>query len=546
MDYFIAHNNLPQTPRLFADYIYHFPEVGHYYGENCYLLSSNWVALYNSLSSKSLARKEVSQVLQEQNKKWGAGQKVFDNIALLEMRDTVAVLSGQQVGLLLNPLYTLYKALTTIKLAEELKKRFNWKVVPVFWMEAEDHDLREVNSINFIDRQNRPIKLALERPSGEGKRSVGELRLGEQIEMLLDRLNSLVPDNEFKPELWKKIVSFYRPKETFCSSFARLMTHLLRRYGLVIVDPSDNRLKALARPLFNRVIGNLAEFTNILANRSQELLQAGYPLQVNLPDLPYNTCLFIKIEGEKYPILKSGGGFSPKGREESYSRKELLQLVEESHWLFVPNVFLRPIYQDCLFPTIAYVAGPSEVAYFAQLQPLYHFFELPMPVIFPRESFTVVEKKVKGAMERWGLDFSHLLAGREEVIEKVIRRFEANPQDDPFPTAHQQMEAVLNGLRSQLQQTDPTLVGALEKSWQKISYQLNHLAGRYRRARLQKHRTLLHQIDKIFNNLFPSNQLQERVINPFYYLFRYGESFIHLIYKEIDLHRFDHKIVYLG
>ena len=324
------------------------------------------------------------------------------------------------------------------------------------------------------------------------------------------------------------------------------MTHLLRRYGLVVVDPSDERFKALARPLFTKVIGNLAKFTDILAYRNKELLQAGYPLQVNLPDQPHNTCLFIKIEGEKYSLLKRDGGFSPKGRGESYSREELLQLVEEEPWLFVPNVVLRPLYQDYLFPTIAYVAGPSEVAYFTQLQPLYPFFKIPMPVIFPRASFTVVEKKVKGVLDRWGLHFSHLLAGREEVIEKVIRRFEANPQDDPFPNAHQQIGAVLNGLRNHLQQTDPTLIKALEKSWQKISYQLNLLAERYRRARLRKHQTFLHQIDKVFNNLFPYNQLQERAINPFYYLFRYGEGFIHLIYKEIDLHRFDHKIVYLG
>jgi len=546
MDYFVAYNILPQIPRLFADYIYHCPKVKHYYGGNCCLLDNSWEALYESLSSKGMARKEVAQVLQEQNKRWGAGQKAIDNIDLLEMSDTVAVLSGQQVGLLLNPLYTIYKALTAIKLAKELKDRFNWRVVPIFWMEAEDHDLLEVNSLNFINSQNRPIRLALEGPFGEGRRPVGELRLGEGIELLLGKLNSLMPDSEFKPELWRKIVSFYNTEETFSSSFARLMSHLFRRYGLVIVDPSDKRLKALAGPLFARVVDNLADFSDILAHRNQKLLQAGYPLQVNLPDLPRNACLFIKIEGEKYPLLKMDGGFSPRGREESYGREELLQLLEKSPWLFVPNVVLRPLYQDSLFPTIAYVAGPSEVAYFAQLQPLYPLFKLPMPVIFPRGSFTIVEKKVKGVLDRYGLDFNHLLSGREEVVKRVIHRFETDPQDDPFPTIQQQMGASLNRLRDHFQQTDPTLIGALEKSWKKISHQLNRLAGRYRQARIQKHRVILQQIEKVFNNLFPYNQLQERVTNPFYYLFRYGEGFLHLAYKEIDLHRFDHKIIYLG
>jgi len=546
MDHFIAHNKLPRTSQLFADYIYNFPKVEHYYGGNSYLINSSWEALYQSVSSKGLARKEVTQVLKEQNKKWGAGQEVFDNIALLEMSDTVAVLSGQQVGLLLNPLYTLYKVLTAIKLAEELKDKFKWRVVPIFWMEAEDHDLSEINSLNFIDSQSRPIKLTLERPFGKGRRPVGELRLGEQIELLLEKINALVPDNEFKPELWKKIVSFYGSEETFSSSFARLMTYLFRSYGLVIVDPSDNKLKALARPLFARVIANLSEFTDITGNRNTELLKDGYSLQVNLPDQSHNTCLFIKIEEEKYPLLKSDGGFSPKGREESYSREKLLQLIKRSPWLFVPNVVLRPLFQDSIFPTIAYVAGPSEVAYFAQLQPLYSFFELSMPVIFPRGSFTVVEKKVKRVLDRCGLDFSNLLAGREGAVERAICRFEANPQNDPFPTIHQQIGATLNGLKDHLQQTDPTLIEALEKSWQKISYQLNHLAGKYRQARHKRHQILINQLDKVFNNLFPYNQLQERIINPFYYLFRYGEGFCKLIYKEIDLHRFDHKIIYLG
>ena len=546
MDYFITHNSLPRTPRLFADYIYNFPKVEHYYGGNRYLIDSSWENLYESISSKDLARKEVARVLQEQNKKWGAEQKVLDNIAHLEMKDTVTVVSGQQVGLLLNPLYTLYKALTAIKLAEELKERFKWRVVPIFWMEAEDHDLSEVNSLNFIDSQNRPIRLSLEGPFREGRTPVGELHLGEHIEMLLERLNTLVPDNEFKPELWKKIVSSYQSEETFSSSFARLMSHLFRGYGLVIVDPSDERLKALARPLFARVINNLAEFTNILANRNKELLQAGYPLQIDLPDLPHKSCLFIKIEGEKYPLLKNNGGFTPKGREEAYSREELLLLLEKSPEQFVPNVVLRPLFQDSLFPTIAYVAGPSEVAYFAQLQPLYPFFELPMPVIFPRSSFTVVEQKVKKVLDRFGLSFSHLLAGRAQVLEKIMLPAEVNPQEDPFPTINQKIGDIVNELRTHLQQTDPTLVGALEKSRQKISYQINHLAGRYRQALLQRHKTLLHQIEKVFNNLFPYDQLQERTINPFYYLFRYGEAFLRLIYKEIGLNRFDHKIIYLS
>ncbi|TKJ32698.1 bacillithiol biosynthesis cysteine-adding enzyme BshC [bacterium (candidate division B38) B3_B38] len=546
MDYFITHNNLPRTPRLFADYIYDFPKVAHFYGGNCYLISSSWEALHESISSKGLTRKEVAQVLQAQNKKWGAEQKVFDNIALLEMKDTVAVLSGQQVGLLLNPLYTLYKALTAIKLAAELKERFKWRVVPIFWMEAEDHDLSEVNSLNFIDSQNRPVRLTLGEPFSEKRRPVGELNLGEQIELLLKRLHTLVPDNEFKPELWKKMVTFYHSEETFSSSFARLMTYLFRSHGLVIADPSDERLKALARPLFTRVIDNFAEFTDILADRNKELLKAGYPLQVDLLDLPQNACLFIKIEGEKYSLLKSNGGFSPRGREEAFNRKELLLLLEKSPGQFVPNVVLRPLFQDSLFPTIAYVAGPSEVAYFAQLQPLYPFFELPMPVIFPRGSFTVVENKVKRVMDRFSLSFSHLLAGKEQLLEKIIPPVEVNPQDDPFPSVHQKIGAIVNELRKHLQQTDPTLVGASEKSWQKISYQINHLAGRYRRARLQRHKMLLHQVDKVFNNLFPYKQLQERILNPFYYLSRYGEAFLRLIYKEIDLHRFDHKIIYLS
>ncbi len=546
MDYFIIHNNLPRTPRLFADYIYDFSKVERFYGGNRYLIDNSWKKLYGSISSKDLARNEVAQVLQEQNKKWEAEQKVLDNITHLEMEDTVAVVSGQQVGLLLNPLYTLYKALTAIKLAEELKERFKWRVVPIFWMEADDHDLSEINYLNLIDSQNRPVRLALEGPIREGKRSVGELHLGEHIEMLLERLNALVPDSEFKPKLWKKMVSSYQPEETFSSSFARLMTSLFQGYGLVIVDPSDERLKALARPLFTKVIDNFAEFTNILANRNRELLQAGYPLQIDLPDLPHNTCLFIKIEGEKYSLLKNNGGFTPRGRKETYSQEELLLLLEKSPEQFVPNVVLRPLFQDSLLPTIAYVAGPSEVAYFAQLQPLYPFFELPMPVIFPRSSFTVVEQKVKKVLDRFGLSFSHLLAGRAQVLEKIMPPAEVNLQEDPFPAINQKIGDIVNELRTHLQQTDPTLVGALEKSWQKISYQLNHLAGRYRRALIQRHKTLLHQIEKIFNNLFPNDKLQERTINPFYYLFRYGEAFIRLIYKEISLNRFDHKLIYLS
>lgn len=530
------------SSKLYIDYIYNFEKLKGYYAADYKAIAKGMLLAVDENEKGTMAK--AVEILIEQNKERLNLPGMREKAQLLKKRGAQVVITGQQLGLLGGPLYTIYKALTAVKLADLLSSKLNKPVVPVFWLEGEDHDLNEANTVCLLDLKNRPYKLGLKGLPKGNRLPVGELLIGEGVGDLLQKIEQITPESEFKPALIELIKESYIPTASWKNAFSYLILQLLGNYGLLLVDASDKRWKELARPIFEKAIIYIKDMRRILHENNERLMKDGYHLQVTYN--PNSTNLFLKMEEAKY-LIEAGGedSFHLKGGRGIFSQHELLKLAKEKPERFVPNVLLRPLVQDYLLPTLAYVAGPAEIAYFAQIKPLYKFFGVKMPFIFPRSSITLIEKKIDKVIRKFNIDLVEFFNNPERIIEKNVDKELARPIEEPFAQAERKLDSIIQQLRKIIISIDTTLTIPLEKASAKMRYQLYSLRKKTVEAGKRANQTKVNHMEKLKNNLLPLENLQERCLNIFQFLIRYGPSLIDKIYDEIDLNNFGHKFIYL-
>jgi bacillithiol biosynthesis cysteine-adding enzyme BshC len=291
-------------------------------------------------------------------------------------------------------------------------------------------------------------------------------------------------------------------------------------------------------------MSNAPEFASRLLNASAQLEASGYHAQVyaNAEAAP----LFMLDEGRRTAMTRRDDGrFYLKGSEKSFGSAELLDTIRRCPSCFSPNVTLRPIVQDFLLPTLAYIGGPAEIAYFAQLRPNYGLLNRVDPVTLPRASFTLIEKRHAKTMSKYGLRFTDLFAGFDEVMKTVVE----GSLDQTTATAFDETEKVFNDkldeLNASLAAVDPTLADALKGGREKILYQLHNLRSRFIHNRGKRDETSKQQIERLFAALYPNKNMQERELNIFYFIARYGYELIDRIYEEVEVGLRDHKLINL-
>ena len=402
-------------PPLFERYCTAYEDVAEFYAGDFRSAEARRAAA-DRAAAHERDRATLADVLLEQNERWGLGPKTRENIEALRERGTVAVVTGQQVGFLTGPLYTVYKTITALQLAEQLAEETGRTVVPVFWVEGEDHDFEEIAGVTVLSRNEaRKIRYAGPEMPHEGNLgAVGRLPLDGQAEAALGELDEALPPTEFKDALMARVRDAYAADVHLEDAFVRLLRDFFPEAGLVFLNPDDVRLKALTAPLFRREIED-GEAAAARVERASEKLRGPFHAQVQAR--PLN--LFLLDASGRHPIdLEGDGRFRLRNRGRSFTKDELLGRLDEAPEQFSPNVILRPLMQDLLLPTAAYVAGPGEVSYFAQYKGVYDWAGIPMPIIYPRASATLVESKVQKVLERYGLG----VADFEEETDKVFRR----------------------------------------------------------------------------------------------------------------------------
>jgi bacillithiol synthase len=540
----ISFDQIPQQSRLFLDYVRDPFGLRRFYPEavrHHYELTERRDRV---LASYKTNRAELCNALESMNSGWGASPKTFDNIRLLSEADCIAVVSGQQSGLFTGPLYTIYKAISAVKLAECLRQR-GIKTVPVFWIATEDHDFPEVATAEFIDRDCRLSNAAVPAHIHTDGLPVGRVILDQSIAATVQSLLGSLPKTEFAEDLEKLLTDCYQPGRRFGDAFARMMSALLGEKGLILLDPLDPQLKKLAAPLYADAARRSPKIASAIVDRSRQLEEAGYHAQVAASENAFPLFLHDENGARRALARTANGKYETKTDGVEYSADELSAWAAREPERFSPNVTLRAVVQDYLLPTIAYYGGSAEIAYFAQTAEVYRILDRPATPILPRASLTFVEKHTWRSLERYGIKLHDFFEGSDHVMARVVTGYLGKETADAFEHTTQTFNNELDALQDQLRRVDPTLADALDKGRRKINYQIDGLRTRFNRAQVGRDEAVHRQLEHAFDLLYPNKTLQERRINIASLLARHGRYVVDWIFDAIDLDSNKHEIVYL-
>jgi len=529
---------IPHSTRLFLDYLSYTPSVRGLYPRSP--IFSEWVKDESQrVVYDGAQRGKVSEILARQNRAWGASAKTLANIQRFQ-RGALAAVTGQQVGLFGGPLFSIFKALTAVKLAEEATAA-GVECVPVFWLATEDHDLAEVNHVALLSEQGLPETFVAEGRAFESSAAadapVGVVKFAPEIESVVERAAALLGDSEVTTWLHQA----YRPGETLGSAFALLFARLFADWGVILLDPADKDFHDLAKPLFRAAIEKTSELDERLLARGKALEAAGYHQQVKVT--PATTLLFEVKNGARTVVRRrnNGGGYAVG--EERISHGELLDQIEETPEKFNPNVLLRPVVQDYLLPTLVYTGGAAEVAYFAQVAVVYEKLLGRVTPILPRFSATLLEPKAERILTRYQLGLPDLFLGPEKVREAIAARSLPPDLQKRFSEAYESVEQSMAAVRESTGKLDSTLIEAADRARTRMWYQINRLHRRASRAELLRNEVITRHADALSHAVFPHKALQEREVAGVSFVARYGPELLANLYQTIRPDCHDHQVI---
>ena len=508
----ISLRRCPPTSALFVDYLESWSRVENLYSRS-YSLESIERFARERPPLESAHRQVLCEVLAAQQTKWGGTQNGVNKLS----SGAVAVLTGQQPTVFTGPLFCIFKAISAIKIAAKLEQA-GVPTVPVFWVAAEDHDFEEISSTWIVDRNSDLCRLSVDLTDPDPV-PAGWLAYKDDIRSAVAECVTRVPQSEFTPALQAMLESCYTPGASPVDAFARMMAALFQHTDLTLVDPLNDRLKSIARPTVEAAISRNAQMRSAIMARNLALADAGYHAQVKVDD-------------------SFTGLFGYRGRSRVALRPD--ELKNGVSWS--PNVLLRPVVQDSLFPTVAYVGGPAEIAYFAQAAAVYETLNRPMPPIFPRISATLVEPRLSRILEKYALTLEDVFRGRDHLRRKMVS---TTAEDSAFDRVRGAIEAELSSLGPVLTGVDETLGGALETSRQKVKHQLESLHSKYVNAVSRRNDVIERHLDSMCNSLFPEKKQQERMINISSFVARFGPQIVSRLTDSLSLDTREHQVVEL-
>ncbi len=531
----ISFNSIPHTTRIFSDFLSYSPEVRKFFPTPPDV--EHVVAFAESVPRDRERQARVADALEKQNREWGASEATLRNIQRL--RDgAYVVVTGQQVGLFGGPLMSLFKAASVLALARQVEQA-GVECVPVFWMASEDHDLDEVNQTLLLthDFQLAPFTA---KTAGVPGAPVAHIRFAEGTNQIVAEAVKLLGESLGADYLRES----YAEGETFCNAFARLYTSIFsgREHGLIFLDPSDPELHRIAAPLFVDAIRRSAELDQTVLERNKELREVGYHEQVKVTG--ESTPLFALLDGVRVPVHRANGAFTIARK--TVSSEELQKRIETAPENFSANVLLRPVLQDYWLPTLAYIGGPAEIAYFAQAAVVYQRLLGRITPILPRMSATLIEPRIERLLHKYEVELPELFHGECQLRDCLAARALPAELKQDFELARQAVEAAMARASEALKKLDPTLVEAARRAASKMQYQVNRLQKRAAQAELRKGDILSRHAAQIENALYPNKALQEREIAGLYFYANHGPELIDRLLELAQARCPEHKVLTLS
>ncbi len=535
-------SEIPHQSRLFLEYQSDPLSLKRFYPNAVSSESEIGSFVPEVLKNYYTDRDALCDALMEINLNAGVGQPTLDNIELLRDSKTVAVLTGQQAGLFTGPLYTIYKALSAVKLAAYLKEQ-GIMAVPVFWAATEDHDFEEVSQAFVIGKTGELIESKYTADKNFVRMPVGDIIINNSINQVIDELFNQITETEFSPNLKTLLAHSYSAGNGFGEAFIKTLANILKDLGLIFLDPMNSGIKALSSKIYTETIEKSDEIVEAIRKRSQLLEREGYHSQVLVED-DYFPLFWINDDGKRTALRRIGDGvYRVKDERTELTRAELLGVAHNEPHRLSPGVMLRPAVQDYLLPTVCYFGGGAEIAYFAQNSEAYRVLSRPITPILHRQSFTIVETNQRKALDKFELTLGQLFEGIEKTLLQLAERGPSSESAKLFADAEEIINTEMNRLDQHISQIDVTVAEHLAKRRRKIIYHIVALRKKTLLAQVRKDEVAYRQLIGLFTNLLPNGALQERTLNIFTYLNKFGPKFIEWLYFAIDLEDKDHRIV---
>ncbi|PEX91287.1 bacillithiol biosynthesis cysteine-adding enzyme BshC [Bacillus cereus] len=478
----------------------------------------------HDLREREFFRQDLVAHLLEYNTKLQAGESTIRNVKALGDENTYVVIAGQQAGLLTGPLYTIHKIISILQLAKEKEESLGVRVVPVFWIAGEDHDMDEINH-TFVTK-NEKIKKTIFHDRNQKKASASESELSvEDCRKWIEDIFKTYPETNFTKDVLRFVDDALNKSNTYVDFFAYLITKMFAKSGLILVDSHHPELRKLEVPFFKRIISKYNEVQEGLHNQQEVIKELGYKPIIETKSNAVH--IFMEIDNERVLLEDIQGKFVGKDGAHSFSYEELIEEIEKSPERFSNNVVTRPLMQEYVFPTLAFIGGPGELAYWSELQQVFHTVGFQMPPVVPRLTITYVERAITTDLTDLQLQESEpFLNNIDKLRENWLSNQIEEPIDDRFTEAKQEIIAIHTSLQQFVKKIDPGLSAFAGKNELKINEQIELLERMLKRNVEKKHEVQLNKFRRIQFALRPLGAPQERVWNVCYYLNQFGLDFV--------------------
>lgn len=519
--------SLPAANRFATDYLAGSAELQSFFHYN-FKNNDEYTHRLDELKNRTFMRNELADHIQSFMSRYAHSDKIRSNIEKLRQENSVAVIGGQQAGILTGPLYTIHKVISILKLAEQKEAELGVPVVPVFWIAGEDHDYQEVNHV-YVMNNNKHEKWIYPEKNLE-KKMISEVCINKDLcYSWVEEIIETYGETKHTKEVLSFALNSLKSAESFVDFFASIIMELFKDSGLLIVDSGNKELRKLEKEYFMKQMNNHLEITAAVLKQQLQTEAAGFPNMIDINENAANLFFYDEEVNERILLQfdPESGSFTGKNGEVSFSFDELHEIANEFPEKLSNNVVTRPLMQEWLFPTLAFIGGPGEIAYWAELKLVFEHFGLKMPPLVPRLNITILERSIETDLEELNLDLKEvLISGTGQHELKFIDSLKDREVEELFENLKSMLAEQYSNVREKSNGIDPVLLPLLEKNEAILMKQISFMEGKIVEAVCRKHDHILRKFTRVENALRPGGSPQERVWNPFFYLNKYGLSFV--------------------
>jgi len=516
---------LPSINKFASDYMKGLPLVQDFFHYDLREVNV-YEKRYYELMERPYNRKGLVETIELYMAKFGISKEVRFNLERLKDDDAVVVIGGQQAGLLTGPLYTIHKVISIIKLAKEQERMLQKPVIPVFWIAGEDHDIDEINHV-FVEHDE-VYKKKTYHSFLQSKLMVSDVELNqEMMDKWLEEVFLCLDETEYSNVLLDKLKSYVKAASSITDFFSYIINELFGHYGLLLVDSADKGFRGIQSEFFETLILQHQKINQAVRNQQEKIRNNGYASVIEMDSNNANLFYYDQSDRLLLEFDEEANLFKGKNSTLQFSKDDLLELARKQPENLSNNVVTRPMMQEHLFPVLAFISGPGEMAYWSELKQAFEQIQMKMPIIVPRMNLTIVEKKINKDLIDVDIDiYEALVQGTEQAKKRFLAVVADESLNELYIKMEQQFSHNHQLFTEAAKMVDPSLAPLLKKNALIIQKQMQFINEKLQQSVEHKHQQTIMKYQRIENALRPLNGPQERTLNIFYFLNRYGQGFI--------------------